>query len=321
MAYFKDDLYLLALELFQSSGYAVTSDVVFSNHSPEQVVYFDSKIDIYLSQVQRDMLKSITNISHLFNIDAGTFYLSKEDSVGFYSIEIIGSKRYRSQIAYDTHCVLKPTLSGKGNVILYRFDEEIMLTVQGFDSDVYLSDWYHQSDDLEFLAERIHICNMSLSTARDFIIDFAYSSARWYYVYPITGEFAAYNMIPMNYYSVFEPLIFNYHEFKELVQSLIETAVVQYGDDYVEQSRIQNKEQPSTIDIQTELDLIALEVDLDNNENMFGKEVESDNYQEVEDDFFKDIQTKDEYEFQHIDTEIFNDPLLMIKYLKKFEEM
>lgn len=320
MVYFKDDLYLLALELFQASGYAVTSEVIFSNHSPEQVIYFDSGADIYISKTERNMLKDITNISYLFNIGVDSFDLSKEDSVGFYSIEIVGSKRYRSQIAYDTHCILKPFLSGKGNIILYRLNEEIMLTVQGFDTDVYLSDWFHQSDDFDFLAERIHICNMSLNTAKDFIIDFAYSSARWYYIYPITGEFV-YNLVPINYYSIFEPIKFNYREFKKLVQSLLETVVVEYGDDYVTQKKIQNKIQTSTIDIQTELDLLALEIEFEDKQNIFEKDLEGDDYYE-NNSFEEDIQqSKDEYEFEYIDKEIFDDPVLMVKHLKKLEKM
>ena len=62
------DLYKIAMALFFDAGHAATAVPMSINHSPEQVVYLDSKVDVYLSRQQRTILNEIANISHLFDI-------------------------------------------------------------------------------------------------------------------------------------------------------------------------------------------------------------------------------------------------------------
>jgi hypothetical protein len=111
---FDDFLYLLALKFFRKAGHAVASEVLFANHTPEQLVYFDSGIDISLSRIQRNMLKNVTNVSHLFDISDATFEISGSGSVSFYSIELLSTKQNRSQVAYDIHSLLRLAFSGIG---------------------------------------------------------------------------------------------------------------------------------------------------------------------------------------------------------------
>ncbi|MGI6462136.1 MAG: hypothetical protein ACOX04_00680 [Candidatus Scatomorpha sp.] len=303
---FDDFLYLLALKFFCESGHTDVSEAVFANHTPEQVVYFDSGMDISLSRTQRDILKNVTNISHIFDIKDVVFEEPETGSVSFYSIELLSTKQCRSQDAYDTHCLLRTIFAEVGSIILFRDYDELMLSVQGCGSDVYLSDWFHQDDDFELWAERINICGMSLRSAGDFISDFIYNSARYYFIYPITVETAVYTMLPENYFSKlkFYGEKFYAEDFKETICEYLRIAEIEYGDDYVKQG---NMETLST-NVGTELDLLALEIE---------EEGDLISVAEGEDDFSEDEYAKDEYEFSDIDEEILQDPILMLKYIKQ----
>ncbi|NLL62779.1 MAG: hypothetical protein GX241_00830 [Ruminococcaceae bacterium] len=209
---FDDFLYLLALKFFHMAGHTDATEVLFANHTPEQVVYFDSNIDISLSRVQREVLKSAINVSHIFDISDTTFEISRTGSVSFYSIELLGTKQNRTQVAYDIHSLLRIAFSGIGSVVLFRYNNELMLSVQGHNSNVYFSDWFHQDDDFELWAERINVSGISFKSSVDFINDFIYNSARCYLVYPITRETASYTMLPANYFSNF---YFSDEDYKE----------------------------------------------------------------------------------------------------------
>lgn len=310
----EDGLYLFALRLFQAAGYTNASDVMFCNHTPDQVIYFDTEVYISLSNNQRNLLKDIDCISHLFDIKADYFEKTANGPVSFYSIEILSSKETRSQTAYDTHSIFIPVLSGKTNVILFRHDNKVMLSVQGFDSDVYLSDWFDCEDDFEELTERIHIANISMKSIREFTIDFLYSCTRWYYTHANPEDEEAYGRTPASRLGEFEDeeILFCYKEHEERIKELLKTAEYEYGNDYVEQGNIQS----IAADIGAELDLLELELDIDGvDTDLFGEDCEKD------DDFFdEDEVEKDKYEFDDLDEEIFNDPILMVKHFEKYKK-
>jgi len=310
---YPEGLYLFAMRLFQATGLAITSDPLFYNHTPEQIIYFDTDRDISLSQAQRRMLNNVTNISHLFNIDAEIFDSSASDSIGFYSIELMSSKKYRSQLAYDIHGLLRHAFSGAGNIVLFRHDDKVLVSVQGYDSDVYLSDWFDSEEQFDELVERIHACCMSYRSSKEFLSDFIYAAARWYYIYPITGEEAAYSMLPLFYFDEIDrgEREYDREEIKEMVRGYLRTAEVEYGDDYVEQGNMQT----SSVDIGAELDLLALEMDMDDDQlpDEFIDEETGDVGAADPDDL-------DEYEFEDFDPDLFNDPALMVKFLEKSEK-
>lgn len=311
------DLYKIAMALFSDAGHAVTTDPVNINHSPEEVVYFDSQVDVYLSRQQRAVLNETANISHLFDVPGDCFEVQSDKTCGFYSIELTTVITSRSQAAYDAHSVLIPFLSGDMNIILFRHDGKLMLSMQGFDSDVILSDWYDEMTEIEQLTDRIDIANISLNSARDYISDFIYSCARWYYVHPISGEQAAYDMLPLNCFSTtnLEEQSFSKDELKEIVRDALRTAEKEYDFDFVDFGIGTNV---SSIDISAELDLLTLEIDMDEEleESPFGED------NDFEDDSFDDEevdeteQEKDEYEFDDYDEDIFRDPLQMLKLLE-----
>jgi hypothetical protein len=82
----------------------------------------------------------------------------------------------------------------------------------------------------------------------------------------------------------------------------------QYGDDYVEydESAPTRRE-----DIGSDLDLMLLDMDMENDDNPFGEDIEDDDFGSDEDDFL----TRDEYEFADVDPEVFKDPTLLVKLL------
>ena len=89
-----------------------------------------------------------------------------------------------------------------------------------------------------------------------------------------------------------------------------------YGDDYVEYDE-------AVVfrgnDIAAELNLMLLEME-DDNDNPFGEEMGTEYDDLDEDDSFDESvedTEKDYYEFDDFDPEIFRDPTLMVKWLKK----
>lgn len=311
---FDDFLYLLALKFFRKAGHAVASEVLFANHTPEQLVYFDSGIDISLSRIQRNMLKNVTNVSHLFDISDATFEISGSGSVSFYSIELLSTKQNRSQVAYDIHSLLRLAFSGIGSIVLFRFDYELMLSLQVGDSDIYLSDWFHQDNDFELWVERINICGMSLKSARDFVNDFIYNSARCYFIYPITIETAAYTMLPVNYFSNLDLSgeDFDTEDFKTTIREYLRYAEIKYGDDYVEQGEMEIL----SINAGSELELLAFELELDNESDENDEEDGTLGVVDNSNDFSEDENVIEEYEFSEIDEDILQDPIEMLKYIK-----
>lgn len=311
------DLYKIAMALFFDAGHAATTVPMSINHSPEQVVYLDSKVDVYLSRKQRTILNEIANISHLFDISDSCFNVKDDKTCGFYSIELMTICSSRSQTAYDAHLALIPFLSGDINIILFRHDGKLMLSMQGFDSDMVLSDWYNEITEIDQLTERIDIGNISLNSARAYISDFIYSCARWYYIYPISGEQAAYDMLPLDCFSStnLEAQSYSKDELKEIVRDALRTAEKEYGDDFVD-SGISNN--ISSIDISAELDLLSLEIDMDKEieESPFGEENDFEDDPFEDEEYGAEEQEKDEYEFDDYDENIFRDPLQMLKLLE-----
>ena len=55
--------YKFAMDLFLKAGHVLTSLPEFSNHSPEQFVYFDGRSDVALSSEQRALFRAFDNVS------------------------------------------------------------------------------------------------------------------------------------------------------------------------------------------------------------------------------------------------------------------
>lgn len=226
-------------------------------------------------------------------------------------------KSFRSQAAYDVHKILQLTFNVAASVLLFKYNDEVMLSFAGFASDVILSDWYSVEKKYDYLVDVIHIVNMSLESARAYFYDFVYSAARWYYIEPVSEECAAYSMLPPKFFLSSERGIDSFdvdrEEIKGIIRAALRTAETEYGDDYIEPTTAHT----SSIDIGAVLDLLVLEMEMEEDEpdlldEQFDDDEDEDGiYEQNSDD------NRDKYEFADIDPVFFKDPSLLVNWLKR----
>lgn len=167
-----EKLYIYAMELFCRAGHVATSDPEYVNHSPQQFAYFDNKADVALTREQRSLFRAFNNISRLFTANR----------CAFFSINLLSSRLNRSQMAHDIHSMIHPIVDVAGTICLFRFEDEIVLSLEGFGQRCILSDWYPLFDENEELLEKVNIANMSIKRSADYFRDMVYMLARPYYL-------------------------------------------------------------------------------------------------------------------------------------------
>ena len=301
-----EELYTYAMGLFFKAGHVATLKPEYINHSPEQFMYFDNRTDVVLTREQRGMFKAFNNVSRLFTVN----------QCAFFSINLLTTKTNRSQAAHDIHTMIHPIIKANGTICLFRCDDEVMLTFEGYGYRCFLSDWYPMEDDLDHLLERLDISNMSIDSGADYFLDIVFSLARNYYLY---SSPSIYEILPIDFISSAGVDGIDREAIDEYVQYVLMTPLREYGDDYIEYDEsITTKTRSMDVD----LDLMLLEM-ANEDDNPFGDELESedDSYGEDEyDDYDNSSDERDEYEFDDVDPEIFRDPTLMVKWLKKQDE-
>ena len=302
----RENLYTYAMDLFSRAGHVATSEPEFINHSPEQFSYFDNKSDVAFTREQRGLFKDFNNISRLFSVNRCVFF----------SIDLLSSRVKRSQMAHDIHTMIHPVVEAEGTVCLFRNDDEVLLSFLGFGLQCILSDWYPMVDDNETLLEKVDIVNISINRNADYFLDMVYMVARPYYLYEQPPTYALFPLSFKNGTSLDE---LDREEINQFVQDQLDAPMRDYGDDYVDYDDSMHTRR---IDIGAELNLMLLEMD-DEEENPFREEIELEENDFDEDKFFdgeSGFEEKDEYEFYDVDPEIFRDPSLMVKWLKKEEQ-
>lgn len=297
-----------AMELLNEAGHADASVPVFANHTPEQFVFFDSEKSIALSTEQREMLEEIESVSYLFSLDDDFFECDDQQIVSYYSAELICSYSSRSQIAHDAHMMLHPFTDAQVSIMLFKHDEEFMLSIAGYGEDAILSDWYSFDLGYDEFIEKIDIVNISIKTAKEFYDGLIYCAAREYYIHPVSKEMAMYSALPVNYFSTADYGYLDREEMQRKINDASNVYVHQYGSDYVEREQKEHAVDQE-LSVSAELDLILLDMDEDGEKDdaPFGEEVDS------HDD---EIET-DKYEFDDLAPELFEDPTLLVKWLEK----
>ncbi len=301
-----ESFYIYAMELFSKTGHVFASVPEVINHSPEQFCYFDNKSDVALSQNQRAMFRTFNNISRLFSFNGCVFF----------SLNILTTKRERSQAAHDIHTMIHPIIGADGTICLFRYDNEVMVSFMGFGYRCILSDWYPIEDDYERLLKRLDISNMSIEFGVDYFTDMVHVLARSYYLY---RQPSTYEILPIDFISNAEIDGLDREKLDKFIEYVLAEPQQEYGDDYVEYyESITDKRE----NVSAELDLMLLEMD-NEDDNPFGEEIESEDDIFDEDESFEDnaeSAKKDEYEFDDVDPEIFRDPTLLVKWLNKLEQ-
>lgn len=298
LEYDEESFYTYAMKLLSSAGHVATSEPKFSNHSPEQFIYFDNKDEIYLSSNQRAMFKMFSCVSHLFSVH----------DCAFFSMNLLTTRGNRSQVAYDLHTMIHPIVEANATICLFRFNDEIMLSFVGYGSHCILSDWYFLDDNNEQLIDKLDIANISIRNGYEYFSDMVYALSRPYY---LTSVPTVYELLPIDFISIesFDGVD------REVLNQFIEYELAapqrEYCDDYV---GYDESFKPQPLEINADLDLMLLEMD-DEDDNPFGEEIENDDEVPEHDEF----EQQDEYEFDDVNPEIFRDPTLMVKWLNQVE--
>ena len=117
-----------------------------------------------------------------------------------------------------------------------------------------------------------------------------------------------YSMLPIDYFSRIDYGYIDREEIQQMIRDALNLYLYQYGSDYVE---LEQKDigDYQDLSVSSELDLILLDMDDDdeNDDNPFGEELDDD-YDEIE---------LDEYEYEDLDPELFEDPTLLVKWLER----
>ena len=295
----EEKFYTYAMELFLKAGHVATSEPEFINHSPEQFLYFDNKRDIPFSREQRAMFRVFRNISRLFSANGCIFF----------SINLLTTRSNRSQAAHDIHTMVHPVIEADGTICLFLYGDNVMLSFMGYGFRCILSDWYPMDDNYERLLEKLSISNTSIQSGYDYFSDMIYALARNYY---FLRKPLNYELFPVDYLSNERFSELDHEELNRLIEYELSTSQREYGDDYVEYDE-STKHQ--SVDIGAELELMLLEMD-EENDTPLGEEPDVDEDTEQ----VADLEAGDAYEFDEVDPEIFHDPTLMVKWLKRMEQ-
>ncbi len=299
--------YECILELCRVAGITTASFPLTYNQSPKQVVYIESETDLLLTTYQRRQLDSIECVSHLFDIPADAFDdTTEKNKISFYSVVLSTTHSDRSQLAADTHAFLHTSFGSEVSIIFYKYNEYTMLSMSGFGHQSILSDWFSLYDEYDVLLDKLDIANFSIKSSKAFFIDFVFNCARWYYTHPFSYDYAALELFPVDYFKENDIHDVEQEELELLVRKLKNKAIIEYGDDYVDQDDITVT---VTSDYNLDLELLLLDIDdEEQDQNPFGEDPYEDDY--PDDDL-------DEYEYEDLDSELLENPILLMKWLEK----
>lgn len=293
-----ESFYQFAMALFMEAGHVFTSTPEYHNHSAERFAYFDNKTDASFSPMERALLKRFNNVSRLFTVNECVFL----------SVNLLTVRSERSVLAHKVHVMLHPIVETKGTICIFRFEDEVMLSFMGFGYHCILSDWYPMFDPYDKLLHRLDIINMSINSAHEYFDDLIYSLAREYY--KVGENTSAFTLLPIDALTRLERDEIGRDDLNEIIREEMSAANKQYGDDYIDYDE---SVPVGSNDISSDLDLMLLDMDMEDNDNPFGEEIEEDDIDSEE----KGILVRDEYEFDNVDPEVFRDPTLLVKMLKR----
>lgn len=306
-------------KLLYEAGHMITSEPVYTNHSVSEALYIDSSKDVAVSRFDRTVLTQISNISQLLEIKWPGVVDDLTESVQIYSVTIDAPDRNRSHIVADIHRLLHQYWDCRHSIVFFKNRQQYIISFANNDRSHILSDWYNINVDYDEVVEKIDIANISLENSISYFSDFIFAIARKYYLYPISVEEATYGMIPLTF--VASAFGVKTEVSKDDIKALAKANLLYYerlyGDDYVAQIFIGYDEQAQFRRMATELDRISFELELatelddDGIDAVF--EDDSDELDEFDDEFEEELD-------DDIDPAIFDDPVLMVKWLEKQEK-
>ena len=304
-------------ELLNGAGHMITSVPIYMNHSASETLYIDSNKDVTTSRFERTMLMQLGNVSLLTKMTWPGVVEDLTETVHIYSISIDVPDRNRSQFVADSHRLLHQYWNCQHSIVFFKNRHQYVISFANKDQSHILSDWFDIKVDYDEVVEKIDISNISLNSSNDYFADFIYAVARKYYLYPISVEEATYSMIPLTF--VASAFGVKTEASKDDVKTLAKANLLYYetlyGDDYVAPVLVGYDEQAQFQRMATELDRISFELEL---AAELDEEVEvafddsDDDLGEFDDDF-------DEEFDDDLDPAIFDDPILMVKWLEQHQ--
>lgn len=307
-----------AMCLFRDTGHTDASSPIYANHSSNQAMYFDSQKNIALSRMQREILSLVSNISLLFELTDNAFEKATGKKVAFYSVTTHSTFFSRSQDAHNVHFLLRQYWNCAYSVVVFNYENSVILSFADETGHIMLSDWYNIDSELDNLLGRLDISNVSLNSADTYLSDLIYALVRWYYIHPISPEEASYSLLPIDYFSSlmrdFDQI--DREETKETIRSILRSAEDEYTTDYVDPD---DQDGISAFNFEAEIDLLGLELEIVNDDGFETILDDEDDYDEDDESEDGDA-PMDEYLFENVDPEIFNDPTLMVKWLERIEK-
>ena len=305
--------YEYVLPLLIEAGHVITSVPVYANHTSGETLYIDSSKDVMVSSFERELLTLIDNVSLLVDIRWAGILDELDENVQVFSITVDFPERVRSQNVAEIHHLLQQYWSCTHSIVFFKNRESYIISFADNDCSHILSDWWDIETNYYDVVERIGVENIFLETCKDYFFDFLFAIAREYYIHPISFEEAAYGLMPIDYIS--KSLSSDFPISKEDVKKMIESNLVTfeslYGDDYVEPVYTGMDELVKYHNISDEIDRISFELELAEDEN-------NDQFEYEDDEFIEDNEADivEDYD-EDIDPAIFDDPVLMVKWLEK----
>ncbi len=308
------DFFEFVFSLLTESGHVATSDPVYINHSSKEMLYVDSTADVMVTSMDRQLLLEVDNISLLQELNWSGQESGVDENVQIYSMEVNSLVSCRSQDVARIHQLLCYYWSCTHSIVFFKSQNSFVISFADNLRSHILSDWYDFSEGGTII-EKLNIGIISLDSSNQYFEDFLFAVAREYYIYPISVEEASYGMIPIDYISNGLLLSLNSSkiDIKAMIRSNLRMYESQYGSDYIEPRHTGIEEYTDYKDVTDEIDRLSFELEV-------AKDDDGDYKQEdsvVHDDYFED----DEELFDpNITSEIFDDPVLMVKWLEQSQK-
>lgn len=310
--------------LLQESGHMVTSTPLYFNHSSSETLYMDSRKDVILSKNDRTLLATIDNTSLIMEIEWPSIIDELSEKVQIYSVTVCVSNSSRSQDVADIHFLLQQFWTNNHSIVFFKNNNQFIISFANETHSHILSEWYDIINDYDKVVEQISVANIKFDDCSTYFDDFIYSIARDYYINPISFENASYCMIPIDLFSTkleLNPLTIPTNSFaSEYIkepfydnQSYYETI---YGYDYVAVQYIEINQTTSHLNISNEIDQISFELDFpEEYSNTVNKSFDfsTEDRSDEADNLLDELDEK-------IDPAIFENPLLMVKWLEKMKQ-
>ncbi len=230
-----------AVRFFSNLGYLdEDKEADIAACSPNRLVYSLLPEDKLLTDEDRFALSLIDKCAKVA-VFYSTDYEEPSANVDIYAVDLKDAGTMRSEAAYSIHVVFSK-FNDNPSIVFFRSEESILLSfLQATDEDsvaIYLSDWLTSDTVDTGQLERIHIGSCSLLSSIDLFDSLEFEAIRDYYKYPLSRYIAAYDVVfpSVNFTSMIDPSAFTREDQNEAIESVLNTYVIRYGDDFIDSS-------------------------------------------------------------------------------------